>query len=368
MCFILYCLAIAIFISARVKVPQILGLLVPVVYLTLVGTRDPLLVPDTESYLDFFLTLDIENIFDFTPNANAVVSFKPGFIILSKVINLFSGASSIVFLLAIAAINVIILLVFGRKIAGQANEISLYEMTREKLRKMEYWDSLLILILYISYYGFLYNAIVLRQGIAMSLILLGTPFLLARRFVLPAILLLLSFTMHSSSYIGIIIYLIILSKANFNIEIYRFVYGVSLVIYLTRLGNIIAPKLIGLIEQYGMFFVYESHIERAGFTGLISLRNLFFYLLGLIFLLKEKRNPYFYFYLNVYLTGLFLLAVFSGIDWISRATDYFIIFSFVLVYYEIKELKNGSLRIMLANFVLICQAVLVYRILTRIGV
>lgn len=365
--FIIYSVILATVISDdRAKVPQILGLFVPFIYLVLVGTRNPLLVPDTESYIYLFSTLDISNVFD--PFYYYVSSIGPGFIVLSKVIKLFAGSSSVIFLTTLAAISIIMVSIFGNRIAHKASEFSLCLMTKNELRKMEYWDSILIMILYISYFGFLYNAIVLRQGIALTLIVLGTYFLLAGRFALPVILLLISIQMHQSAYFGIIIYLIILSKMNFNIRTYRFIYAVSIVIYLTGFGKYIAPELIGWIQQQGMFIFYDSHIDNALFSGVVSLRGLFFYLLGFIFLLKKKNNQNFYYYLNIYIVGLLFYAFFASMDWISRVTDYFLIFSFVLVYFELKELRARFWRILLMNFVIICQSVLVYRILMRIGV
>ncbi len=73
----------------------------------------------------------------------------------------------------------------------------------------------------------------------------------------------------------------------------------------------------------------------------VSLKFLFFWMSALLFIdgVRSNNSLYYFKYLNVYLFGLMIFALGRSILLIERVTDYFLIYSIILFWYNFKGKK-----------------------------
>ena len=118
-----------------------------------------MVVPDTKEYVEFYEQIEAGNLVSFV-----LFSFEPGFQLLGHFVKLIAGDRPVIFLAVIPIINISLILLSIRKITRQidANMSAKY---------------IAAIVLYFAYFGLFYNAIVLRAGIAISVLVYSTTIL-----------------------------------------------------------------------------------------------------------------------------------------------------------------------------------------------
>jgi len=223
------------------------------------------------------------------------------------------------------------------------------------------------LLVFTAYYGIFYAGVVLRAGISISFIVSAVSFLVKKKYIIATLLFLLSISFHTSAIITIPIFIIINFNKNFYKPTYIFVLMFLLIIHLTQLNvmylDTAIEKLSVIVNQHRIFEVFYVYLADYSLTPGISLKVVYLIMIGL-FAVVFNRSNYLYGILNIYMFGLIFLTLLSGLDVLSRATDFYIIFSPFLVILTLlqKHIRKMDKIIYLAIFT-ISSLVLIFRII-----
>ncbi|MCM1263709.1 MAG: EpsG family protein [Butyrivibrio sp.] len=286
-------------------------------YVLIVSARAVDVVPDTEVYVAVYETLEISS-FDGG-------SFNLGFLLLMKICQKL-GLPYSVFFGVIAVLNYIIVYA-GCRMLTENTEKTIIDGFYEKKKKPYYC---LFSAIYLPYFGFFYNCIVLRQGIAMSLLILAFAFLMREKYIHYVIIVIVAILFHSSAVIG---FSFLLFKGGYkhmsSLRYLAWWMGI-LFFWLSHLGLLfmkILPAVTRFIYKITGLSAFE-HYER--FTQDIrnafwGKKELFFLLLGFIYAVafykKKNEKLLFPFFVGISLAFLVEYMMIS-----YRIVDYFLLF------------------------------------------
>ena len=320
----------------------------------LVGARS-VSVPDTSNYLAFFRAI--------TPGDFSTVghfSFEIGFQVYTHLLKLLSLGSSFIYFTLISMTNLALLYWVARKISP-ADEDCNY---------------LLLLLSYYAFFGFFYNAIVLRAGIAMSLVMLAVAMCyergtVDRRTLLSATAVMaLALSFHLSAVIGLVVLLVFIFSRPLKFELSMLIWLVLVIVLISHLSPQIIQLLLGTILAFfslvsdNEFDKYAYYItELYELNPVVPNRIIFQFLIGLLFINVRHADDRYYKLLNVYLVGLFVSATCYSIEQLSRATDYFLIFSSWLFYLRFRETYNEKRVFLPLMAILFLQVLFFIRII-----
>lgn len=298
-------------------------------------------VPDTELYLEYF-DLDHYDLFDFSHS-----SFEVGFQFFTKLLKIIVLGNFEAYLGFIVIINLLIIefsvnrigKLYRCEILERDVKLSFVGKNRFFINPM---FSILPLTLYVSFFGIYLNAIVLRVGITLSLVVLASTFAIKTKkslvdFILIIAALILAYLFHSTAIFGFLIIIILLSNFKFSKKIYLWIWFIIGIIYFTNfstwLGNTVFSFMISLNEVTllaSKLSSYDGNVihEIEG----VSMKFLFSWIMCFFLIYYSTNSKIFYKYLNVYLIGLTIFGLFRSILLIERVTDYFLLFSFICFY------------------------------------
>jgi hypothetical protein len=317
---------------------KILGLLILTSFILLASFRS-LSVPDTIQYLTSYqyLKLELSNIFS--------NSFEIGFEILSIFIKRFAGSNYILFFGVIAGTNLFLI----NKV------ITKYGMTL----------TIAPLIIYLSYYGFYFNFIILRAGLAFSLLMYSWS-LFRNNKIASLILFFISVSFHQSALIGIIGYLVIIISRKVSSKSYIIWLIVIISLYFIRIDLLLYNFIVTFILENNLFvgnrFIF--YITNIKFNEGISFRFLlnFIVVIFLIFTKVNKPN-YYHDLLNIYMIGMTIVAFFSSFIWIERLSDFLIATNFILITLALNNLKDKYLKLLIILFIVSLNLTFILRIM-----
>lgn len=296
----------------------------------IIATRDEN-TPDTINYLNFYKNIEIGNLVSLS-----MYSFEPGFQIYTHILKIISLNNSTIYLFYISITNSLIL----------------YRVINNFDKSLES-NPLLFLILYYSFFGLFYNAIVIRAGIAISLMLYAisienTSMPQNRKKILTYFLFIISISFHYSAILSIFIYILykIIPKLPHNV--YIIIWIIATMIFVCKISSHIIPMLLQtLLDIFDKlsgtnFNKYSYYItELYKLNDQLPYRLIFQFIACLLFIPVNTNQKEYYKLLNIYLLGLFLSSLFYSIEQLSRITDYFLIFSSFLFYFIFqKYLRN----------------------------
>lgn len=295
-----------------------------ILYVGLISTRS-MAVPDTKEYVEFYNQVEAGNIVSFV-----LFSFEPGFQLLGHLVKLVAGNRPIVFLAIIPIINICLVLLTIQKIAN-------------RIIKNVSTNYIAALVLYFAYFGLFYNAIVLRAGIALAILVYSTTILYKSNFkekdwIKILLLFFIALSFHLSAMIGIIVLLINYKSKRLTEKSYLLIWFSIALIFFSGCSSYVVRGLLNIIYTIFSFLSdsdykkYEYYLsELNGVVFQIPYKYIFQLFSGLLLLfVKDNIDNIYYKYLNIYLIGLFIGAIFSSIEQISRITDYFLIYLFIL--------------------------------------
>lgn len=317
-------------------------------------------VPDTEVYVDFYNNTNPYIFSDFNNS-----SFEIGFQVLTKVLKIITGGYVIYYFMLICLIN-----------------FSLFYFSLKNFTRNQGHFLSIGLNLYLAFFGLFYNSIVLRQGIALSLICyaISLTFLngelnFKKNKKKITISLFLAVSLHLSSVIGILVWFLFKKSKGKSSNYYIILLILSMSIYFFKIGAFFTDifvsglnSLFSLFQgtQFAKYLFYQDLLKDVSYA--ISFKILFFYFVaGLIILLHNrdsflKENKLF----RIYMMGVFLISFLGFIEQISRALDYFMILSVFLLFGEFIKMKKFDSRILFLIIVLGIQFFFVFRIINGV--
>lgn len=310
-------------------------------------------VPDTRWYEYIFKTIDCSNNYGFSlVNDNYQFGVEYGFLYFIIFIKKYITSNFNIFLWITATLSLSLDLIGFEGIIKYV-----------KQDKKEIHNSSLLITIIVAYYGFYYGGIAIRAGIAIGLLLIALKNALDNCYILAVGIMLLAFSFHKLSLIGIILFLVIkyIPKINYKIFLNLWlVLGVLIITnsskyflkFSTVIINWISSKIVALNYAH-----YLSNLEENTSVFSIALWGIG---LVLIFLIYELENCYKLF--NSYLVGISMVVLLSSISGASRIYDFFILANVPLMYMAVKS-RNKLLSVnsfLLIGFIFIN----LYKVLT----
>ncbi|MDX6182203.1 EpsG family protein [Flavobacterium sp. Fl-77] len=328
-------------------------------------------VPDTEAYYEYFYDSDYTSIDDFSHS-----SFEIGFQFFSKVIKVIVGDNFVFYLAIITLLNLLII-DFATKRISYLFEI---EQKNSGLQDCFYgknrflsnsYFSIIPLTLYVAYFGIYTNAIVLRVGIAISLLVLIVSYALKeRKSVLDIFkivgLFVLGYFFHATMLLGIFVVLIMFINKSFPQKRYLWICFIIGFVYFSNLSTLLSISVFSFITSLNELTVlaskmssYEGNVVQE--VGGISNKFVFYWVMAFVLIFYSSSSKIYFKLLNVYLVGLAIFALFRSVILIERVTDYFLTFSFIIFYIFLITQKPHKFWLFFIPIVIV-QLVFVLRI------
>lgn len=270
--------------------------------------------PDLINYQLYYSNADISNIFTF--------GLEPGYV----------GAMVFVKNVLHGDFNVFMFII------NTLTLISVYSLARKYSANIQ-----LTFLIYFSFYFFLYECTALRQGLALSFILLSFHSIIRKKPVWFCACVLLAFSCHNSA---------ILFLPAYWVAWHLHVQPKAAVIIVLILTPLVLVDLSPYISRFFVYFsasekyadLYSSageYAERVGLTVGVVLKVLFFALYAFCY---NKKSPVEYLLYNLYWFYLLLYMPLSSVAIISsRGLDYYKIFDMITLTYVVKN-QNTLLR------------------------
>lgn len=200
------------------------------------------------------------------------------------------------------------------------------------------------------YYGYVLNG--LRQGLAMSLIILTIGYALKRKPIKMIIVSFSAILFHYSS-IPIVIFVIILSYfRNFKIKYFIIIYIVFFLLYITGFNQYLFSSIkISSLDEYSN----RDLIDRFGGSNKINfiIFNTFYLVIFSIFLKKNRKNEVFLFLYKSYILFSVYFMAFGFIAYSNRLSAYSWFLIPIITGYIMVNSSSKLLVLLIALFVFI---------------
>lgn len=362
--FLIVILLLSAFVLSQnqTKLNGIIALLIVVLMSWIVAIRD-MTVPDTIEYVEWYLK-DYD-IFNFASSP-----YEKGYTVFSRTIHNLFGDNYQLFFFIFPLLNFILLSKASKIIC---NVISSSREGRENTNIVTY-NVFSQIVIYFSYYGLYHIAIVLRVGVATTLLMLSLAFLLRNRgkidIIASLLFFLLALSFHTSLLVCLPMYWLVRHNLFFlNSNYYIFLTSIFLIYILSPyLGVIMAPInqlfLIMGNSDYNELAKYDYYQGSSTFVSAgISFKFLYFYFWGWLFVAYKDKNDIWYRMLNIYLIGLLVWAIFRPVLWVERITDYYTFFYVILamIFFAQQRKIVSSMLMLITSFI---QLIFVFRIIS----
>lgn len=313
--------------------------------------------PDTEAYLSFYQVTNFD-LFDFYGD-----DFAIGFQILTKILKAFSCGNYSIYMFELTLINVTLFI------------ISINIVSKKCINhKVSF---LIPLILYFSYYGIFYNAIVLRASLSLNILLLLYVLILTKPrhsifdYILYILLFILAYLFHTSTIIALLI-CAILYLPFFQKRVYYTLLLISIIFCCSSVGISILSNFNSLLFDYS--FINTGQETESGLDLLlrygmnsetnntISFKFIFQIILAFIFLNSKCRSVLYRKLFNIYVIGLLIGSIGIRMETFGRVLDFFTFISTILLWIDYVN-SNKLSSLFKFTFVVFLQLFFVYRII-----
>jgi len=269
--FILFCLASSLIEISKRRSFILLDILLVISYILLIATRSIYGTPDTSYYVDDFGSLSTNYLY-FPGNVNTTYQYEYGYTLVSQISKIVLGNNVRIFFSFLAFINLIIAYISFKHILENQNhsQESLLPNNDENNINLYYKKILFapMFSLFVSYFGFMYSGIVLRQGLAFSIFLIASSLLLNRKYIWGLLLLIVLLYFHNMAIFSLLILLFIFTKFTFKKATYYTYLIFILCLYLTRFYNVIASTVSAfLLKKFSVGFVLISSNKVSTYLG-----------------------------------------------------------------------------------------------------
>ena len=328
-------------------------------------------VPDTDVYMNYFMMEDADLLYynDY--------GFEIGFQFLTKLIKLVVSDNYQFYFALITLINLVLIFNAVKRInkLHQEEYKVLSDSDVSPTTESTGFFSIILLTLYVAFFGLYFNSIVLRVGIAFSLVVFAVSYALKKNkkpvdYIVILLFLILSVLFHSTAILGFIIILIILFSKKHSFKFYFILLSIIAGFYFLNLTSRLGGVVFNIIASLNAFTLLSDKLSNYGGTQSlfaaegISIKFVFYWFMSFVLLLNDNQSKLYYKLFNVYLVGLAVFALLRSVLLVERVTDYFLLFSFVLFYLFLSQ-KEGVKFWMFYIGIVLVQLVFVLRIINR---
>lgn len=363
---IILCLIFSIIEFFKKQSIIFLDLLLIFLFFYLIVNRSIENTPDTYTYVDEFKSLYLEKNY-LLGSDTTTYQFEYGYTFFSEVVKFIFGDDIRIFFGSIVFVNLLIIFVIFKKfvklIEDESNIIE-----RKGLLFAPFFS------LYISYFGFMYSGIVLRQSLAISLLFTSVYCLMSDKKKTGLVILSSLFLFHNMAIFAFGILFFILTNFNLKKSTYYFISVFFLILYIAKFYTFISGAVINFLfgkfsdgaatissEKINSYLGGSSDVSSYSIAIFV---NFLFLFLGIKLSdinigLQQKL-------LQIILFSVIINSLFSGILAFSRVTDYYYFFSIVLFYFLFTN-KVSTYKIAFFSLLVISNSILLYRAILYAG-
>ncbi|QWU15125.1 EpsG family protein [Paenibacillus sophorae] len=290
---------------------------------------------DTKTYISYFYNI---RFIDFTNLKN--IPLEKGYVLLNYFLHFFSH-SGMILLIVVSFITIGLIMAFIYK------------------HSQIIWLSVYLFITLMYFYS---SMNIMRQYLAISILLFGITYVRKQKFIPFLVTVILASLFHFTSIVFIIVYLFPRIKFNYKNIIFTFVLGIGIFFFLE-------PILFFLIKTFPQYSGYISYFESNKIGSILNFLMIFIvFMFSLIFLKRKKINisvdnngnfgisnenvnegAAIYtsedkLLIYIILTAVIISLLSIRMSILGRVTDYFSIFLIIYIPNFIMKIKYGKLR------------------------
>lgn len=327
----LYVVMVCLIYSIFLKKNNTYVILSFIIIISIFAANRSVIIQDTQAYIDIYKNLS----FNVSKELNATY-MEPGFIFLSILNKYIFGNNYKTFFFNVTMLNFMLLV----KTILNLKQNNIY------ISKNKIID---VLMVYILTYGFVFNYITLRAGLAFSFSLLAFSYLYINK--LKFLLLLITAFLFQNS---VIIYVVI-----FPLFIYNFMLNKSIIIiwffilliflyigynnYVVDLFFLVAKQIPFLASRYKEYL--DKNLLLINNSRAV-LRILILIVLGLTFNKKYLKNKFYNFIYSMYLVGLSISVLFFNIAIVGRLVEMFMAIVPLIIVINYNKIKKDFISLL----------------------
>lgn len=325
------------------------------------ATRNPNVVPDAEVYIYVYHRMEEANFNSWS--LYNFYGFEPGYIFLNILCNKL-GVTYVGFF-AIVYLAQTLIAYKGMKILDSVHN--------NYVEKPKTFGACTFFAIYFGYFGMFYGAVVIRTGLALSLMFLAYANYQARKNKKAICYACIAILFHTSVIILLLTILVSTMFVKRSNQFYKNWLMIIVLLWLSRISifmnKIILAfmKVVGwIIPALGKYIGYTNGLMGSGF---FSKKNFLYLMLGVLFVMcldrvkdKKYKNC-----LNVYLMGLTATYLLNEYSNGYRVFDQMIFFSLPLLLWVLRDggIKKMVNRLICVEIVALLQFLMTYRILVK---
>lgn len=353
----------------------ILDLILLIFFVLLVANRSIPGTEDTYTYVDDFNSISTKVMY-LPTTVDTKYKFEYGYTLFSQVFKMVFGDNIKFFFGFLATVNLVIV-IFSFYFILQSKRVikkSFSISSRGSIIFYEHNKNILyapLFSLYASYFGLMYSGIVLRQGLAISIILMAFYFLINRKYIWGMILLLVSFFFHNTAVFSIGILLFVFKDYRFKKSTYYKILILTFSLYLLRFFNVISTFVSSFLFQKfnaGFYAITSDKVntylgrvpESVSEYSLSILANFIFSFVAIK--LSDNTDRFQNTLLQINLFAISIISLLAGIQAITRAIDYYSIFNILLFYIILISRRMTTMKLVFFVLIVISNSIIFYRL------
>lgn len=344
-----------------------LNLILVTYFILLISNRSITDSADTSMYLMDFNSLKTNSLY-IPSTINTYGRFEYGYTLLSQIIKIIFGDNIKIWFAIVALLDTILIAYASKNIYKWSLKNS--ENASGLVNKSRFLFAPFFTI-FVSFYGFMYCGIVMRQGLAMALILCAFYHFLAKNYKTGIVLYLIALSFHNSAFLSIGVLLVVCFKRSYTKATYTRYMVIITFLYISRLPVYLA----GIIQSFlfhqvksGFFLLnadkVQSYLGNAD-NDLIgySFQVLFNFLFAFIAInLMDKKNILQQKLVQLYLIANTIICFLSGIHAMARLADYYSIFDVLLFYLLISNGRLNLKKLLYFLVIVLTNLIIFYRL------
>ena len=303
-----------------------------------------LVTNDAIPYKNYFDALDVENFFSIDGTYNLCFEF------FTKICKVIFGNNYKLYFAIIPVVNCLLIYLIAKR--------------------FRVYNAIIFTIAYIAIFGIYYNYIVLRQGMAITMLLVAIYYIKKNKLI-GLLFIFVACLFHESAVVGIIIFIPAWIKKIKSKRYFYIVLVIAILLYFTKISDraiiLVAQKILYsgfLSERFNKYLLYLTDIE---YTYDISVLHLLNFIMIALFIRCKRNTRWDDFLLHTILIGQVFLGLFSTITAIVRVVDYYMIAYVVMCVKRIMEYNGKSMKILFCIYLIASLAFYVRMVYYMVG-
>lgn len=346
---LIYIMVLFLFSTTNERINQrskaITTLFCVAIFSILISLRDQY-TPDTSNYISYYIEAGdwIYDTFSFIEKSN-YQGLEQGFLWTTVLFKDTTHSSYIYYFILISFVSII------TSIIGLVGILKSIYCTSSK--KINY---ILVLLLYLSYYGIYYSGIAMRCGMAIGISLMTIYYLYNGKYARGIIGLLLALSFHNLSILVIPIFVVLkyFPKISKKALIYTWiVYGILLFTNVSKYITNISVQILEFAGNNVLLVDYIHYLKNINESVRLNVLAMWLFIMILL-LFFESKYEYTYKFYNVILGWMVVVLLASTINGYNRIADWFLIFVVPIVYitYDNWKFKSSFVVIVLLLYII----------------